>query len=168
MSVYDRLYNSRPSKEHSKQSLSLAKTPKKAIKNNQVSNHKPNVGILSTRTGKSYKDYCGYVSLGHRSRAYGSNQFFSLSSDSRGELAEKSKKRQPTPVAHKDQMLSTMQSIPNYFHNSIDNRSDMCITNNHLPKFAFENPSCDDVELNSLVDFDNSFISISSLVQECK
>ena len=158
MNVYDRLYNSRPSKEHKKLNSSQNKTPKKINKNSNMSGNAKQSTILLTdkkskksksknhdkmslKGTKSFKDYTGYVSLDHRSRTNNANQFFSLSSDSKKEIGPRGKKRQPTPVVPKDQSLSQIEGITNHFEIKSAPKSNLSDNEHRLTKLNSDNPS---------------------------
>jgi hypothetical protein len=177
LTVYDRLYNSRSSKERKKPLTSTNSSMKKMAKNSTIRTHKKYTPTKpKSASNHNITEYTGYISHGHSTKPTPNNRMFSLSNDSRDPIIEKVKKRQPTPVAHKEKPMSASQSIPSFGtggiivkHNTLFDSDDK------LPKFASENPSCrsklsDQVEDHPLTEFDDFEVedNISSIVLNIK
>ena len=160
--VYDRLYNSRPSKERTKSKLDSSKSAKKIVKNSSIVTQKRYTPTKTPNRGKSYTQYTGYVSHVNRSKALTSDRVFSLSDDSRDGMAPHVRtQRKPTPVAPKKKPLSTSQPISVFGENTKSEESKNLFGSNlKVPKFASENPSCrsmlsDNVDSHALTDLDD-------------
>lgn len=168
MNVYDRLYNSRKSVERNK-IINPPKSAKKIPKTNHMMNHKtltPSRSEKKKNNCKNYQDYTGYVFQGHRSRELASNRVFSLTTDSRNELEKIVKKREPTPVAHKEKPLEVIKKYEGESKRKNDN--ELLESDDNLPHFASENRSLnskfsDNIDSHPLTEFDDFEASIQDL-----
>jgi hypothetical protein len=157
--------------------LEVLKNPKglkitnKYIKNNRINsanksysskNRKSASPGLAKKKNQMYESYtCASIIVPSRSRSSAMNsKYFTIDDKPSDEVYQKAKKRQPTPVAAIEKIIKLQEPKPNYLSMSAKERINSYSSDQKLPRFASDNPSCrshysDHVESHPLTEFND-------------